>query len=83
MDEMDRPFPPGPMGPEESNVPGPALRLSRQQAQAVAQLADGTSAVRVEDRGACYFNVTRYNPEGEVVDERLIFPDGGYGTKGL
>lgn len=85
MDEMDRPFPPGPKGPEELEVPGPRVTLSRRQAQAVAELAADCSAVEVEERGAAYLNVKRFddNKGHEPFDERLIFPDGGYGTDGL
>ena len=82
MDEMDRPFAPGPTGPEE-HVPGPALILNRKQVAAVAHLAETCSAVRVEDRGAGYKRITGYGIKGEVLFERLITSDGRYGGTGL
>jgi hypothetical protein len=42
-DEMDRPFPPGPKGPEETNVPGPKITLTPEQAKSVHELADRCS----------------------------------------
>jgi hypothetical protein len=81
--EMDRPFPPGPKGPEEANVPGPKLTLTPEQAKSVAELADRCSWVEVEDRGAGYREVRSFDAEGEQVDTRRIYPDGFYGTKGL
>lgn len=77
---MDRPFPPGPKGPEDPE-PGPTVTLSRKQAAAVAKIAATCSAVQVEDRGAAYKEVTRYGIEGEELDRRTVFPDGGLGTE--
>jgi hypothetical protein len=82
-DEMDRPFPPGPRGPEETNVPGPKLSLSPRQAKSIAELASRCSYLEVEDRGAGYREVTLYDAEGEQIDTRSVFPDGFYGTKDL
>ena len=80
---MDRPFPPGPKGPEDHGVPGPEVTLTRKQAQSVAELAARCSGVKVEDRGATYKRVTMFGVEGEEIGSRLIFPDGSYGTEVL
>jgi hypothetical protein len=79
-DELDRPFPPGPRGPEERNVPGPAFTLTPEQAQAVAELAGRCSYVEVEDRGAGYRLVRLFDAQGQEVTEHTVFPDGQYGT---
>jgi hypothetical protein len=82
MDDMDRPFPPGPRGPEESNVPGPKIKLTPEQARTVLDLAERCSYIWVEDRGDSYLKVTMFDPEGGQ-QERLIFQDGGCGTANL
>ena len=82
-DEMDRPFPPGPKGPAETNVSGPKITLTPEQAKSVHEFADRCSYVTVEERGASYLQVTTFDAEGAEIGGRRIFPDGGYGTKDL
>ena len=83
-DPMDAPSPPGPKGPlEEPDVPGPRVTVRRVQVQAIAQLAERASSVRVEGRGAGYVQVTLIGIEGETLDERLVNPSGSYPTKDL
>jgi hypothetical protein len=82
-DEMDRPFPPGPKGPEEMNVPGAAVKLTSKQAKSVAELAERCSYVEVEDRGRFHREVRMFDAEGKQTDTRWVFPDGDYGPKDL
>jgi len=82
-DAMDRPFPPGPRGPEEVNVPGPKVTVMPAQARAVKELSDRCSYVTVEDRGQSYLEVEMFGPEGEQLGKRRVYPDGFYGTENL
>jgi hypothetical protein len=82
-DELDRPFPPGPRGHEEHDVPGAALTFTPEQARSVAGLADRCSHVEVEDRGSTYKQVRMFDAEGQKIGERRIFPDGRYGHENL
>jgi hypothetical protein len=75
-DEMDRSVPPGPKGPEETNVPGPKLTLSPQQAKSVAELAKHCSYVELVDRASTYLEVRGFDRKGEQIDERWIDADG-------
>ena len=75
-DEMDRPFPPGPKGPEEMNVPGPKLTLTTEQVKSVAEMAKRCSHLEIEDRGGGYLKVRSFDRKGEPIDERWVDSGG-------
>lgn len=71
-------YPPGPRGPEDAE-PGPRVTLTAEQARFLGRYIeqlDRASAVQIEERGAGYSELTVFDPEGAVIEERLVFPTG-------
>ena len=67
-------YPPGPRGPEESDVPGPRLRLTPDQVRYIARCVDGdgASSVEIEERGSGYFQVRVFDRDNALIFERRV-----------
>ena len=63
----------------------PWVSLSGKQARALRELTQRfpKSTVALTDEGSGYVGVVFFDAEGQAIERRLIFADGGYGTQDL